>query len=200
MQRIVFVLMLIAFSGSLGWSGQGFSAQGLQSTLRANEVVTIKGFLSGPVFDANLEGPCTGAIAGFSDKCANGHSCQCQEIQNATFSSTIIGRGTANVFITVDVSAGFGLSINPAPPTPILPCFPIVAEIDISAKNDNEVLETVGDECTSISTGFGELNGIFTGAVSNLFSTEVANFSANRLIVGTNEPVKITFTGSAMTK
>jgi hypothetical protein len=102
----------------------------------------------------------------------------------------LIGKGTANVFITTDETAGYGHLVvsNPAEPTV---CHPFVAEIDVTAKNDTEELEAVGGDCLGqTTTPFGGAFGVET---STLFTNGAAPFI---LIEQSNSSFKMPFTGT----
>jgi hypothetical protein len=90
------------------------SQQRVSLNLPAKSFFTIKGSIAGtftPTPATLPSGACSGGTAGFAAQCPTGHACSCNEVEGATFSSAVIGKGTANVFITVDITAGYGLPI-----------------------------------------------------------------------------------------
>jgi hypothetical protein len=196
MKKIAFAgLMLIASMalGSSGWAQSEVSQQGIAPAIRPNSFFTIKGLISGTFTEtpATLtSGACSGGIAGFAAQCAAGHTCSCEEDEGAKFTANLIGKGTANVFITIDQSAGYGEVVVSNPEEPTI-CHPFVAEFDVTAKNDTEELEAVGGECISQSTTpFGGALGLET---STLFTNGSAPFI---LIEQSNSSFKMPFTAS----
>ena len=102
----------------------------------------------------------------------------------------MIGKGTANVFITIDESAGYGLPVTSSPGEPTV-CHPFVAEFDVTAKNDTEELEAVGGDCLGqTTTPFG---GNFGLEKSTIFTNGAAPFI---LIEKSNSSFKMPFTGT----
>lgn len=82
-----------------------------------------------------------GACAtGFSNQCPTGHACTCFTVMAAKFTSSKIGRGSANFFATIDHTAAFG-TLGAA-------CTPIYAEIDVIAKKDSPSFAVWGAACT----------------------------------------------------
>src|ERR1700733_2932739 len=93
------VLIASMVLGSSGWA-QG---QSVAPDLRANSLFTLRGSISGRFTSAPAtlpSGACSGGTAGFAAQCATGHTCSCFEDEGAEFTSTVIGKGTAKVFIT----------------------------------------------------------------------------------------------------
>jgi hypothetical protein len=193
---VVAALMLVgsAVLGSSGWAQSEGAQQGVAPALRANSFFTIKGSISGTFTStpATLtSGACSGGTAGFAAQCATGHTCSCLEDQGAKFTSTVIGKGTANVFITVD-DTGYGLPI-PTNPSRLI-CFPFVAEFDVTAKNDTEELEAVGGDCATSRTNGSQFGGAFGAEASTLFTGEAAPFILTEQSDGS---FKMPFTGLA---
>jgi hypothetical protein len=183
MKRIAIAGLVLVASmvlGSSGWAQSEVSQQGVAPDLRANSFFNIKGSISTP---ATLpSGACSGGTAGFSAQCATGHTCSCDEDEGAKFLSTVIGKGTANVFITIDGTAGYGLPVVSDPTQPSI-CHPFVAEIDVTLKNDSEELEAVGGVCLGQTTyqfggAFGlEKSAIFTDGAAPFILVEQSSDS-----------------------
>jgi hypothetical protein len=194
------VLIASMVLGSSGWAQSEDSQQSVAPDLRTDSFFTIRGSISGTFTStpATLpSGACSGGTAGFAAQCATGHTCFCYEDEGAEFTANLIGKGTANVFITIDKSAGYGLPIptNPSSQT----CYPFVAEFDVAAKNDTAELEAVGGSCASDPTpghnGF-QLGGAFGAETSKLFTAEAAPFA---LTLKQDNSFKMPFTGLTAT-
>jgi hypothetical protein len=187
--------------GSSGWAQSAASQQGVTPDLRANSLFTIRGSISGTFTStpATLpSGACSGGTAGFAAQCATGHTCSCFEDEGAEFTSTVIGKGTAKVFITADRTAGYGLPpvTNPSA-GPI--CEPFIAEFDVTAKNDTQELEAVGGVCPSLPRSNGntlQFSGGFGAEATTVFTDESASFV---LTAPPDGSFKMPFTGLAGT-
>jgi hypothetical protein len=81
-------------------------------------------------------GPCSSS---FGNQCPNGHSCSCYTLMGGKLTSGRLGKGSANMFATVDRTLAFG-QIGGA-------CVPFNAEIDIIAKKDSPNFDVVGGAC-----------------------------------------------------
>jgi hypothetical protein len=198
----VAVLVLIAsmILGSSGWAQSEDSAQSVAPDLRANSFYTLRGSISGTFSStpATLpSGACSGGTAGFAAQCATGHTCLCLEDEGAKFTSTVIGKGTANVFITADRTAGYGLPPVTDPSFgPI--CRPFIAEFDVTAKNDTQELEAVGGACLSVPGSSGivtQFSGAFGAEVTTVFTDESASF----VLTTGGSSFKMSFTGLTST-
>jgi hypothetical protein len=110
--------------------------------------------------------------------------------EGAKFTANLIGKGTANVFITIDQTAGYGLPVTSSPGEPTI-CYPFVAEFDVTAKNDTEELEAVGGDCLGQTTTL--FGGNFGLEKSTIFTNGAAPFV---LIEQSNSSFKMPFTGS----
>jgi hypothetical protein len=109
---------------------------------------------------------------------------------DAKFTSSVLGAGTANVFVTADETAAYGLG-----PVGAL-CAPIYAEVDYTTKNDVGTLDAVGGDCIApIGT---EIAGNADFGSSNILSYGFASFAGS--INGTTAATKVTFSGFAVTK
>ena len=196
MKKIVLASLILVGSmvlGSSGWAQSEDSQQSVAPGLRANSFFTIKGSISG-TFTATpatlTSGACSGGTAGFAAQCATGHTCSCAEDEGAEFTANLIGKGTANVFITIDESAGYGLPVTSSPGEPTV-CHPFVAEFDVSARKDTEELEAVGGDCLGqTTTPFG---GNFGLEASTIFTNGAAPFI---LVEQGDSSFKMTFTGT----
>jgi hypothetical protein len=153
----------------------------------------ISGAISGSAGSPGA-GACSGGNQGFANQCIGGHTCTCTQISGANFSGNLIGKGSANIFITVDASAGFGLPTPTQQPMP--ECFPFVSEIDLIAKNDTQVLDATGAICSAKRDS--QLGGAFAIGASNFFTVGFANFTAS--LNGNNGSFKMSFKGEAVTK
>jgi len=80
-----------------------------------------------------------GCTEGFSNQCPSGHDCACFTAMGAKFSSSKIGKGSANFFATIDNTAGFGQQGKN--------CAPLFGEIDVIAANDSPSFDVVGGAC-----------------------------------------------------
>jgi hypothetical protein len=98
--------------------------------------VRIAGSLAGGG-GSTVPGTCT---IGFSNQCPIGHSCTCFTVMAAKFTSSKIGRGSANFYATIDHTAAFG--------TLGAECMPIYGEIDVIAKKDSPNFAVWGAACT----------------------------------------------------
>jgi hypothetical protein len=190
------VLIASMVLGSSGWA-QG---QSVAPDLRANSFYTLRGSISGTFSStpATLpSGACSGGTAGFAAQCATGHTCLCLEDEGAKFTSTVIGKGTANVFITLD-ETGYGLPPVTDPSFgPI--CRPFIAEFDVTAKNDTQELEAVGGVCPSLPRSNGntlQFSGGFGAEATTVFTDESASFV---LTAPPDGSFKMPFTGLAGT-
>jgi hypothetical protein len=188
----VVVLVGSAILGSSVWAQNWVSSETLSPEIASGKNVTLRGSLSGKAANST-PGACTGGNATFANQCPTGHTCICTQVQGANFSSNLTGKGHADVFITIDTSAGFGLPTPTQPPSP--ECFPIVGEIDVIAKKDSETLEGTGAECAAPRNV--QLSGAFALAASNLFTVGFANFTVN---LESNGAFKMTFKGAAQAK
>jgi hypothetical protein len=102
-------------------------------------------------------GACT---QGASNQCPAGHTCTCFTATAARFSSSRIGRGSANFFATIDGNASFGaLGFD---------CSPVYGQIDVIATNDSPSFAVWGAACTDPQNNFAT-NGAMGLADSNLF-------------------------------
>jgi len=196
---VALILVGSAVLGATGWA-QVPPEPGVPSALKPNKFFTIKGSISGTFSStpATLSsGACAGGTAGFATQCPTGHTCFCDEAAGAKFSSTVIGKGTANVFITVDGTAGYGLPI-PTNPNQRLICLPFVAEFDVTAKNDTEELEAVGGGCPSLPSNVNasQFAGAFGAEATTLFTGEAAPFI---LTAQPDGSFKMPFSGLAAT-
>ncbi len=188
----VVIVVGLALSGSWVRAQDADAPASSVAGLRTGKNYVLKGSISGKAA-APAPGACTLGNLGFANQCPSGHICVCTLVQGANFSSTVIGRGKANVIVTIDTSAGFGL---PAPgQSPSSECFPFVAEIDLIAKNDSANLESTGAECTAPSNE--QLSGAYAIATSTIFSAGYANFTA---AINTNGSFKMNFRGSGTGK
>jgi hypothetical protein len=192
------VVVALLMAVGLAWSGSWARAQDTDAQpssvpeLRTGKNYTLRGSISGKAVSP-APGACTLGNLGFANQCPSGHICVCTVVQGANFSSTVIGKGKANVFVTIDTSAGFGLpAVGQSPSSE---CFPFVAEIDLIAKNDTANLESTGAECTAPSNE--QLSGAFAFASSTLFSAGYANFTA---AINNNGSFKMNFRGSGTGK
>jgi hypothetical protein len=143
--------------------------------------VRIAGTLIGNGSSTN--GACT---MGFSNQCPTGDVCTCMTVNAARFSSSRIGSGRANLFLTIDTTASFG-ALGHA-------CMPVYGEIDAIAKNDSPTFDIWGAACTG---NFG--NMVFNGAMglanSSLFSeTGYATFQST---IKQSGRVVLRFSGAA---
>jgi hypothetical protein len=188
---VVAVVLVLGMAFSVSWvRAQDVEAQSSFSLpgLKTGKNYTLKGSISGKAASP-IPGACTGGNLGFANRCLGGHICVCTLVQGAKFSSTVIGKGTADVILTIDTSAGFGLpAVGQSPSSE---CFPFVAEIDLIAKNDSEALESTGAECTAPTNE--QLSGAFAIATSNIFSSGYANFTA---AINSNGSFKLNFKGA----
>jgi hypothetical protein len=169
-------LLSLTIFGSSGWAQSEDSQQGIAPTLRANSFFTLVGSISGTFIATPTtlpSGACSGGTAGFAAVCATGHTCSCLEEEGAKFTSTVIGKGTANVFITVDETAGYGLPVVSNPDHPTV-CHPFVAEFDVTTKSDTEELEAVGGETLRQTTL--QYGGAFGAEATTLFTDEAGSF------------------------
>src|SRR5208283_586667 len=169
---VVAVAMVVGLALSDSWvRAQDADAQPSSvSELRTGKNYTLRGSISGKAASP-APGACTRGNLGFANQCPSGHICVCTLVQGANFSSTVVGRGKADVIVTIDTSAGFGLpAVGQSPSSE---CFPFVAEIDVIAK-DTANLESTGAECTAPTNE--QLSGAFAFATSTLFSAGYANF------------------------
>ena len=195
MKSVVVAVVIVV---GLAWSGSWVRAQDADAQpsslaeLRTGKNYTLRGSISGKAA-APAPGACTRGNLGFANTCPTTHTCVCTMVQGAKFSSTVIGKGSADVIVTIDTSAGFGL---PAPgQSPSSECFPFVAEIDLIAKKDTANLELTGAECTAPNNE--QLSGAFAIATSTIFSAGYANFTA---AINTNGSFKMNFRGSGTGK
>jgi hypothetical protein len=168
MKTIAMVGLGLIVSMFLGSSGSAQMSSEPGAALKPNSFFTIKGSISGTFTGTPTtlpSGACSGGTAGFAAQCATGHTCSCVQAEDAKFSANLIGKGTANVFITIDDSAGYGLPVVSDPTQPSI-CHPFVAEIDVSAKDDTEELEAVGGDCLGQTTiQFGGAFGVKTSKI-----------------------------------
>src|SRR5580698_3402979 len=132
LRKSVFGLAVVIFASMLGmqahaqeWSsGAWRAAPGATSDAASGKIVRLNGNLKGTV--AITDGACT---QGFSAQCPSGHVCECFTAMGAKFSSSGIGKGSANLFATVDTSATFGPLGED--------CVPLYAEFAVIAKKDS---------------------------------------------------------------
>jgi hypothetical protein len=192
------VVVAAAMVIGLALSGSWVRAQDAEApassvpALRTGKNYPLRGSITGKAASP-VPGACTRGNLGFANMCPATHTCVCTLVQGAKFSSTVIGKGSADVIVTIDTSAGFGL---PAPgQSPSSECFPFVAEIDLIAKNDTEVLESTGAECTAPSNE--QLSGAYAIASSTIFAAGYANFTA---AINGNGSFKMNFRGSGTGK
>ncbi len=191
---VVAVVMVVGLALSGSWvRAQDAEAQSSSvPELRTGRNYTLRGSISGKAASP-APGQCTRGYLGFANTCPPTHICVCTLVQGAKFSSTVIGKGSADVIVTIDTTAGFGL---PAPgQSPSSECFPFVAEIDLIARNDTEVLESTGAECTAPNNE--QFSGADAIASSTIFSAGYANFTA---AINSNGSFKLNFRGSGTGK
>jgi hypothetical protein len=191
---VVAVVIAVGVALSVSWvraqDAEAEPSSGL--ALKTGKNYTLKGSISGKAASP-IPGACTRGNLGFANQCPSGHICVCTLVQGSRFSSTVIGNGSADVIVTIDTSAGFGLpAVGQSPSSE---CFPFVAEIDLIAKNDSETLESTGAECTAPSNE--QLSGAFAIATSSIFSSGYANFTA---AINSNGSFKMNFRGSGTGK
>jgi hypothetical protein len=188
-----FALMLVGLMAlaSAGYAQDSGSPELDSAALASGKNFNFKGSVSGRASGPS-SGACTGGNQGFSNQCPTGHICLCTTISGARFSGNVVGRGTANVFITVDSSAGFGV---PVPNGSSPKCFPVVSEIDFIAKKDTQALVGTGAQCTAPNNV--QFSGAYAIAGSNLFSNGYANFTAG---LNNNGSFKLNFKGTAQSK
>jgi hypothetical protein len=187
------VLVASMVLGSSGWAQNWDARQSVSPDLKSGKTYNISGSISGAF--SSTPGACSGGTGGFANLCQSGHTCVCNEDEGAKFTSTVTGKGTANVFITIDQTASYGFDI---PGTTAPDCFPFLAEIDVTAKNETEVLEAAGATCTT-PVNF-QLSGIFSDSASDLFTAELANFLVNEDGSNGDFAYKMTFKGYALAK
>jgi hypothetical protein len=189
------VLIASMVLGPSGWAQSEDSQQSVApAALPPNTFFTIKGSISGKFTStpATLpSGACSGGTAGFAAQCATGHTCACEEDEEAKFTANLIGKGTANVFITIDESVGYGLPVVSDPTQPPI-CHPFVAEIDVTAKNDTEELEAEGGDCLGQTTI--QFGGAFAMEASKVFTDGDAPFIL--IQQQSNDSFKMPFTGT----
>ena len=142
------------------------SAQDLNGSQQAfvSAAGTKKVRLSGALIGmaAATAGACT---QGFSNQGPSGNICSCLTVMGAKFSSAKIGKGAANFFATVDMTAAFGRLGGAANAA----CAPLYGEIDVIAKEDSPTFDVVGGECFE-PNGDAISNGVIGLATSRLFS------------------------------
>jgi hypothetical protein len=164
LRKIVFGLAVVIVTSMLGmqaraqeWSSGGWqAAPGASSEAASGRLVHLNGTLKGTV--AITDGACT---QGFSAQCPTGHVCECFTAMGAKFSSSGIGKGSANLFATVDTSATFGPLGED--------CVPLYAEFDVIAKKDSPNFDVIGGACFN-PQGNIVSNGTMGLASSNLFT------------------------------
>ena len=139
MKSVVVAVVIVV---GLAWSSSWVQAQDVEAQassvpeLRTGKNYTLRGSISGKAASP-APGACTRGNLGFANTCPLTHICVCTQVQGANFSSTVIGKGKANVFVTIDTSAGFGLpAVGQSPSSE---CFPFVAEIDLIADRKSVV-------------------------------------------------------------
>jgi hypothetical protein len=194
MKSITILVLAMVASVAFGpqvWAQTWASQQDGIAELTSGKNVTLKGSISGTAENA-IPGPCTGGTLAFGNQCPTGHTCVCTEISDANFSSTVIGKGKADVFLTIDTSAGYGLPTPGASPSP--ECFPFVGEIDVIAR-DTLAFEGNGSVCAAPKNT--QLGGALAIGASELFTVGFANFTVNLSESGS---FKMTFKGNAQTK
>jgi hypothetical protein len=190
---VVAVVMVVGLALSGSWVRAQDAEAGSASVpdLKTGKNYTLKGSISGKAASP-VSGACTLGNLGFANQCPSGHLCVCTLVQGARFSSTAIGNGSANVIVTIDTSAGFGLpAVGQSPSSE---CYPFVAEIDVIAK-DTANLESTGAECTAPTNE--QLSGAYAIATSTIFSSGYANFTA---AINSNGSFKMNFRGSGTGK
>jgi hypothetical protein len=101
-----------------------------------------------------------GCTQGFSNQCPSGHTCDCFTAMGAKFSSSKIGKGSANFFATMDHTADFGALGKD--------CAPLFGEIDVIAANDSPSFDVIGGGCGTSRNGVVS-NGAMGMSASNLF-------------------------------
>jgi hypothetical protein len=123
---------------------------------------------------------------GFS-QCPNSDSCTCLTVLDARFSSTRIGPGRANLFLTIDNSAKFG--------TLGQDCAPIYGELDAIAKKDSPDFDLWGASCAIDTAGNQAANGALGMSESLLFVVNgYATFTSSISKAG---HVNLRFSGAA---
>jgi hypothetical protein len=159
-QFIGFVILVAAAMIGISTSAQEWNDP---STARATQIVHLSGSMTGLL--APTEGGCT---KGFSNQCPSGHICSCFTGTGVKVSSHALGKGTANIFATLDNTASFALG----------QCGPIYAEIDITAKNDSPIFDATGGLCFE-PNGEAVFSGVMgLAAPSDRFTTGSAGYTA----------------------
>jgi len=123
---------------------------------------------------------------GFS-QCPSGDSCTCLTVMDARFSSSRIGPGRANLFLTFDQTATFGNLGND--------CTPIYGELDAIAKKDSPQFSIWGASCDIDTAGNQTANGAMGMSDSLLFST--SGYATFTSAIGKGGHVNLKFSGKA---
>lgn len=123
---------------------------------------------------------------GFSNRCPSGDSCTCLTVMDARFTSSRIGSGRANLFLTMDNTATFGPLGNK--------CTPIYGEIDAIARKDSPIFDIWGAACSN-SVGNQAANGAMGLANSVLF--DVSGYATFTSTISRAGHVVLRFDGAA---
>src|SRR5208283_1495837 len=168
---VLATLVAVAFGSQIGsqvWAQSPDAQEVSAPDAGSGKFRNIRGSISGR-FGASSNGACSSGVQGFAKQCPSGHTCSCTAIEGGKFDSSVIGPGSANTFITIDTSAGFGL-----PSTQLTSeCFPAMVEIDLIAKHDTENLEATGALCSAKNES--QLGGAFAVAASSPIDPLVAS-------------------------
>jgi len=156
----------ISLSSAL-WAQTSDEQADVEPEIAAGKIFRLHGSISGRT-DGVTSGACAGGKLGFADQCATNDVCTCGVISGAKLSGNVIGRGRADIYLTVDNG-------QPGSPPPV--CAPFVAEVDLIARNDTEELTGTGQIC-NIRKNDTRLSGTLTIASSLIFSTGFENFTA----------------------
>lgn len=105
------------------------------------------------VIKGRLVGISSGSCGvGYSAYCPSG-ACECDEFVG-TIAGNPIGKGSADVLVTVD----YGAEVSPGgAPT----CYPLFAVLEISTSRDHETIDATGTSCDPVSGSIEKITGGF---------------------------------------
>ena len=152
-KRIIALVFAVAFV-MIGISALAQAPD--SSDARATQIVRLSGSITGL-----LAGTEVGCTKGFSNQCPSGHTCSCFTGTGLKVSSRALGKGTANIFATLDNTGAFALG----------ECGPVYMEIDITAEKDSPIFNAIGGVCFE-PDGVGVFSGVMgLATTSKLFTT-----------------------------
>jgi hypothetical protein len=128
-------------------------------------------------FNGSIEGDAATAVGacsiGYGDQCPSGHICNCLSAIDLKFSGAQLGKGTASIFFTIDLTEAYG-SLGGGSG-----CAPLVGEIDVTASKDSLKFAASGGNCFG-PDGSNLMVGIMGIEASQKFvASGYASFSAD---------------------